>query len=253
MEIEINGINCYFEQEGSGRDVLLLHGWGCSVELWRPVFAHLKQKCRVTAIDFPGHGKSGFPPEQGYSVSDYKAFTKAFIKEAGIEGCDIIAHSFGARVSIKLANEDPELVGKLLFTGGAGIRNKRTARYYVRTYLYKFLKGLTHILPGGAKLRERLRGKFGSADYKALASDGMRATFNKVVSEDLSPYLSGIKAETLLVWGSEDKEAPLWMGQQMEQKIKGSALVVLEGATHYAYLERIDQFLRIVDAFLFEG
>lgn len=248
MEIRIQNIPIHYEQAGSGQPVLLLHGWGCSTELWQGVLAHLSQRFLVTAIDFPGHGKSGFPPESGWSVEDYMRLTAELIQALHLEGCTIIAHSFGARVAIKLANTHPQLVGRMVFTGGAGIRPKRGVKYYIRTYTFKALKALTYILPGGQTLRDKLRGRFGSSDYKALPAS-MRATFSKVVGEDLTPALAGIQAETLLIWGDNDQETPLWMGQTMEKHIKGSALIVLPGS-HFVYLEQLPRFLQIVDAFL---
>lgn len=250
MEISIMGRVCRYEQEGQGRDVLLLHGWGGSVDSWIPIFNHLKGECRVTAIDFPGHGGSGLPDESGWSVDEYAAFTAEFMEKIGISGCDIIAHSFGGRVAIKLAAERPQLVGRLLLTGAAGLKPRRGAKYYIKTYTFKALKRLTYLLPGGARLREKLGGRFGSADYRALPP-AMRATFVKVVNQDLAHCLPHIKAETLLVWGRSDTATPLWMGQEMEKHIKGSALIVLEDAGHFAYLDQCDRFLRILDAFLF--
>ena len=250
MEISIMGRSCRYEQEGQGRDVLLLHGWGGGVDSWIPIYNHLKTECRVTAIDFPGHGGSGQPDESGWSVDEYTAFTAEFIEKIGITGCDIIAHSFGGRVAIKLAAEHPQLVGRLLLTGAAGLPPRRGAMYYVKTAVIKACKRLTYLLPGGAKLRERLGGRFGSADYRALPP-AMRATFVKVVNQDLSQCLPLIQAETLLVWGRSDTATPLWMGQEMEKHIKGSALIVLEDAGHFAYLDKCDRFIRIMDAYLF--
>ena len=250
MIIEINGIVCRYEQVGQGGDVLLLHGWGGSVDNWIPVTNFLKEKCRVTVIDFPGHGQSGEPDESGWSVDEYFDFTAQLIEKLGIAGCDIIAHSFGGRVTLQLAAKRPELVGRLLLTGAAGLKPRRSAKYYIKTYTFKLLKKLTYILPGGAALREKLSGRFGSADYKAL-KPSMRATFVKVVNQDLAWCLDKITAETLLVWGRNDTATPVWMGQEMEKHIKGSALIVLEDAGHFAYLDKCDQFLRIADAFLF--
>ena len=63
MEITIKGVKCRYEQAGEGKNVLLLHGWGGEAASWLPVYHHLRDKCRVTALDFPGHGRSGLPPE----------------------------------------------------------------------------------------------------------------------------------------------------------------------------------------------
>lgn len=102
------------------------------------------------------------------------------------------------------------------------------------------------------KGRETLVQKFGSADYKALTPE-MRKTFVKIISQDLTDELPRIKAPTLLYWGAEDTETPLWMGKMMEERIPDAGLVVQEGAGHFAYLEHNQAFLRIAKNFLLEG
>ena len=91
--------------------------------------------------------------------------------------------------------------------------------------------------------------KYGSRDYAALSPE-MRKTFVKVVGYDQSALISHIKNPTLLIWGDRDAETPLWMGQQMEKEIADSGLVVLEGGTHFAYLEQAARFQTIVRQFL---
>ena len=80
----------------------------------------------------------------------------------------------------------------------------------------------------------------------------MRATFVKVVNLDLSDRLPLIRQPVLLLWGDKDTETPLWMGQQMERDIPDAGLVVLEGGTHFAYLEQAARFNTIVKHFLEE-
>ena len=81
----------------------------------------------------------------------------------------------------------------------------------------------------------------------------MRKTFVKIISQDLTDELPSIKAPTLLYWGEDDTETPLWMGRVMEEKIPDAGLVVEKGAGHFAYLEHNQTFLRIVRNFLLEG
>ena len=94
-----------------------------------------------------------------------------------------------------------------------------------------------------------LQEKYGSADYNAL-DDEMKKTFVKVVSQDLSPLLPKIQASTLLIWGENDTETPLWMGQKMEQEIKDAGLVIFENDGHFAYLRQWQRFVTVVRAFL---
>ena len=90
---------------------------------------------------------------------------------------------------------------------------------------------------------------FRSSDYRALP-ETMRGTFVKVVNQDLKGYLKDIKASTLLIFGDQDTDTPLYFGQIMEREIPDAGLVVLKGAGHFAYLERGDEFARIARVFL---
>jgi len=76
--------------------------------------------------------------------------------------------------------------------------------------------------------------------------------FVKVISLDLSDRYSKIQQPTLLIWGDQDTETPLWMGRQMEKDIPDAGLVVLQGGTHFAYLEQVQRFNKIAHVFLME-
>ena len=262
MQLEIGKALIDVEVSGaSGRGVLLLHGWGCSAKMMGSVRAQLEDSMRVAAVDFPGHGREGkaLPPPQPWGVPEYMEMTAEVIRRLDLAPCDIVAHSFGARVAILLASTYPELVGRMILTGAAGIRKPATGKATAKTKLYKGLRGVvnaaekTHLfgtLP--ERGREALVQRFGSPDYRALTPE-MRQTFNKVISLDLTDRLPLVKAPTLLYWGAEDTETPLWMGQLMEERIPDAGLVVEPGTGHFAYLEQSARFLRIVHSFLLEG
>lgn len=258
MRLTANGADVYVEQEGSGRDILLLHGWGCSTELMKPIAQPLSRRACVTVLDFPGHGQSGRPPEP-WGVAAFVRMVAEVIAALGIEGCDVIGHSHGGRIAIGLASTRPDLVGKLVLTGAAGLRATPTDAQKKRAATFGRLRGVADALDrikilGGLPetMREALRKKYGSSDYNALDAE-MRRTFVRLVGEDLTDALPSIRASTLLLWGSEDTETPLWMGQKMEKLIPDAGLVVLQGGTHFAYLEKRAEFLRIVEHFLLGG
>ena len=89
----------------------------------------------------------------------------------------------------------------------------------------------------------------GSRDYRN-ASSIMRETLVKVVNRDLSDEASKIEAPTLLIWGSNDQEAPLEDAKKMEKIIKDAGLIVFPNCTHYAYLENLGQVIKILNEFL---
>lgn len=256
MIFELNGARMYYERRGeNGRPLVLLHGWGGSSESMTPIMRDLSDTHRVLAVDFPGHGKSPEPPSD-WSVTEYCSVTYALLKNEGFEGADVIAHSFGGRVALLLASEHPEMVGRLLITGGAGIPNRPDNRLSARTRLYKLLRRLADNAftrrAFGKKVdswREALVQKFGSADYKAL-SPAMRRTFNRVLGQDLTGCLEKITSPTLLIWGENDTATPIWMGEKMEKEIKDAALIRFENAGHFAYLEKYPRFIAIAREFL---
>lgn len=257
MYFEARGVKMYYEIHGeSGRALLLLHGWGGRCESFLPLIRDFETTRRVIAVDFPGHGRSDVP-DCPWSVTEYMEYLRAFMAENELDGADIVAHSFGARVAILLSATYPECAGKLLLTGAAGIPMRAAGRVPFKTRVYKALRAVltgtaAQKLFGQEKVelwREALVQRFGSADYRAL-TPFMRQTFNRVISQDLTPCLEKIKSPTLLVWGENDTATPLWMGQQMEKIIADAGLVVLKDCGHFAYLDKYGEFRLIAESFL---
>lgn len=249
MTTEIAGVVVRYEICGEGEPVLLLHGWGGSVESFLPLTEYLKKTRQVILLDFPGHGQSG-EPQTPWAVEDFAGLVAELLRRLGVAGCDMLGHSFGGRVAIVLAAKRPQLVKKLVLVDAAGILPRRGISYYAKVYRYKLGKKLAKIGPIDRlfHLTERQKNA-GSAEYRAL-SGAMRATFVRVVNEDLEPLLPQISAETLLVWGSEDTATPLSDGQTMERKIPNAGLVVFEGCGHFSYLDDFPRFCAVLKCFL---
>ncbi len=248
MFIEIEGLRIYYEVAGQGKPVVLLHGWGGRVESFRPVFDFLRPRFKVYALDLPGFGRSDEPPV-AWGVGDYATVLADFLAGLGIEKAAVVAHSFGGRVALALAAHFPDRIDRLVLIDSAGIKPKRTLSYHLRVAAAKAARSLSVLGRGGRKVKEAIYALTGSKDYRETAGV-MRATFVRVVNEDLRPLLPQIKAPTLLIWGEKDPDTPLSDGQIMEQEIADAGLVVLKNAGHFSYLDAFPQFCRVVSAFL---
>lgn len=261
MMRDILGIPSHYAQYGSGGEqILLLHGWGKPVTLERhlePLAHALADDYRVTALEFPAHGKSG-KPQEAWGVPEFAAWVKAFMEALSLDKVTLVAHSFGARVGIWLAVHEPQLISRLVLTGAAGLRREQSEAEQARARCYKRLQAvllrlsrLPLIGKGIAILSRRLRDSRSSEDYRAC-DEGMKPSFVRIVGLDLGPLLPEIHQPCLLVFGEKDEATPLWMEQRMAREIPDAALIVFENRGHFAYLEELGRFAAIVKAFIVE-
>lgn len=242
--IAVKDIKCHYEKKGTkGKNVVLLHGWGQNTKMMDYIATFLSKHFKVYNLDFPGFGESE-EPKQSWGNEDYVEFLKEFTDKLKIKNPILIGHSFGSRVALYYAYKYP--VYKMILTGAAGVRAKRTIEWYFKVYTYKLGKLL---LKPFKNLSNKLRNKAGSEDYKN-ASEVMKGTLVKCVNFDITPYLKDIVPETLLVFGGNDSATPLYMGKIMEKEMPNATLVVFEGDDHFAYFNQGDRFNRVLDAFL---
>lgn len=247
-----------YKKTGSGKSLLILHGWGSSSDVMMPVAHSISSIRTCYLVDFPGFGNSP-EPKKAWSVSDYTRLVEKFITDViGKEKTDLLVHSYGARVALKLLSDSDmaQLIDKVIITGGAGLKPKRSASFYLKKYTAKILKLPFSLLPkslqdsGLNKLRNTsLWKKLGSSDYQKL-SGVMRETFVKSVTEYLDPLLKRIDHEVLLIWGENDTSTPVDQAVRMEKGIRNSALVKISAAGHYAFLDQPAKFNAIIKAYL---
>lgn len=232
-----------------GQTVVLLHGWGGSHLSMQSVATGLvRQGFRVHNLDLPGFGASPLPPV-AWGAADYARVVADYITQHQLGRVHLIGHSFGGRISLVLGADYPQLINKIVLTAAAGVKAAPTARdqaIQIGKALFK--------LPGLNALEKQAqafaRQAVGSEDLKQAGP--LEPTFRKLVAEDLVPYAQRIAASTLLIWGDADVDTPLWQAQVLEKAINDAGLVVFKGATHFAYQERLTDFLRIVGVFLAE-
>lgn len=244
-----DGVELAYSVEGQGDTIVLLHGWGCERNIWRPTVEFLCNDYRVIAVDFAGFGQSQ-EPTKVWGVEEYTRSVEALMTELGVESPILFGHSFGGRVSLLFASRNK--CSGIVLTDAAGIRPRRTFGYYRKVYTYKLMKHLLPLLIGEHKaqmLLDQRRAKSGSSDYNR-ASQIMRAILSKCVNEDLCYVMPKIDASTLLFWGDMDTATPLSDGKTMERLIANSHLVVAQGCGHFAMLESPELWKRSVLNFL---
>ena len=240
MKINIKNININYIQYGSGDDIVLLHGWGQNIEMMKPIGDRLEKNYKITILDLPGFGKSDEPLEE-IGIYDYCSILEEFLDKLKIKNPILMGHSFGGRISIIYASRND--VKKLVLFGSPCIRKNKNLSLKEKIFK-KAIK-----IPGMKNIGEYAKKHIGSRDYKA-ASDVMRKVLVNTVNEDLSECAKKIKAPTLLMWGEYDQEASVEEAKELEGIIEDAGLIVFPNSTHYAYLENLQQVIKILKNFL---
>ena len=246
METVINNKHFFYDQLGNGTiDIVMLHGWGQNMEMMRPLAEKMindkrnKNNYRITILDLPGFGASS-EPDMGTDVFSYTKLIEDFLASLNIKNPILIGHSFGGRLSIVYASRNQ--TEKVILFGAPCIRE------YKPNFKEKVLKTIKKI-PFTKDLVELAKQHIGSTDYKN-ASPVMRTVLVNTINQDLSDYVKKITAPTLLIWGTLDTAAPIELARKLESILKDGALIEIPGATHYAYLERIDYVTNILINFI---
>lgn len=205
--------------------MLFLHGYMSAKECFYNNVPYFCGRYAVTAPDFPGFGGSS-PLPAAWSVGDYASWLYEFMGACGIDGAYVVAHSFGARVAIKLAANFPQLVKKLVITGGAGIVKPRSRAYMRKVKAYRMVK---RIAPAFAERH------FGSEEYRALGGV-MRESYKKIVNEDLRADAAAVSCPVLLIYGNEDTVTPAAEEGLLFAACMPHACLKIIGGGHFCFM-----------------
>ncbi len=225
----------------NGKTIVLLHGWGQNIEMMKPVGDALT-KNDIIIIDLPGHGKSEEPKEV-WLLDDFADMVHELLKSLKIENPILIGHSFGGKISLLYASKYQTQKLVALASPFKVEKNEPSLKQ-------KLLKSIKK-LPGMSVVAEKAKKYIGSTDYRN-ASPMMRQILVKHVNTDLTENIKKINCPTIIIWGDQDAAVPLEDAYILEKLIKDAAVIVYEGCTHYAYLERLSQTTSIIKSFIKE-
>jgi pimeloyl-ACP methyl ester carboxylesterase len=120
LEVE-PGVSLFVQDVGTGKPVVLLHGWALGHELWdRQVYEITSRGRRAVAPDLRGHGASSKPLD-GYGVERLADDVIAVIETLGLNRVVLVGWSIGGLTAFRLASERPDLVERLVLVSSNGV------------------------------------------------------------------------------------------------------------------------------------
>src|SRR5512136_311395 len=112
----------HYSVEGSGPDVLVIHGWASSHRMWeRPLERLASSGFRAWAIDLPGSGVSNSrcAAPDWYTITNLTRVVEAFVERVGIQSVTLVGHSMGGAIALELAHRRPDLTRALVLVAPA--------------------------------------------------------------------------------------------------------------------------------------
>jgi len=257
--IAVFGQSIHYFDMGSGPVVVLLHGLGARKEDWLPVFEPMAQKYRLLVPDQIGFGKSD-KPLLDYSVQTYVDFLNEFLRQLKVEKASLVGESLGGWIAALYVAEiggGAHLVPveNLVLVDAAGLKQDQPIPDLNPSSLAAMRGVLEAVFYDTSwvnedALRKIFTDKLAVHDAYTVRSFLGNPTREK---ERLDDRLASIKVPTLVVWGKHDKLLPIASGERYAAGIAGAKMVSFEKCGHVPPVEKTEEFLAAVIAFLGSG
>ena len=257
------GASLHYDEIGSGRPVVFLHGWAMSARVWR-FQQHLDDSRRLIFLDQRGHGQSA--PAAGYAVEDFAADLACFFEKLELRDAVLVGWSMGVQVALQAYPALKSRLAALVLVGG-------TPRF---TASDDFPHGQPPLEVKGMGLRLRrdyqktmgdfFRGMFAegemdSAQYqrivheivmggRAADPDAVRQSLLILSAADLRGELPAIDRPVLLVHGELDTICPAAASAYMAQRLPMATLSIMEGCGHAPFMTQPERFNALLLEFL---
>lgn len=235
------------EKKYHSKKIVLIHGWGSRTDKLQPLAISLQQfGWKTLNLKLPGFELA--PPNSVWGISEFANFVyEKTNKTFGEDDFFVFGHSFGGRISVKLAASGYKKILGVVLCASSGFSRPNLVKRFILNLTAKGGKTVLKIL--GIK-SENLRRLFykavGEHDYEK--TEGIMAeVFKKVISEDLKSLLEKVELPTLLIWGERDKVTPLKDGLFLKKMIKNSKLVTFATEGHTLPYQKPDQVALEID------
>ena len=261
---EVNGARLYYEVQGQGHTVVLVHAGIADSRMWDDQFAVFAERYRVIRYDHRGFGQSTMPPGNFALHDDLYEL----LRRLGVERAALVGVSLGGGVVIDLALTHPELVEALVLVG-SGLGGVEMVSSPEEAELFSQVEAAgeagdfdaandleVHIWVDGPRrdpgsvsssVRERVR-EMNLATF--TRHDEFEQGKRKQLEPAASERLTQILVPTLVIVGDQDVTGIQATSERLATEISGARKVVISSTAHVPNMERPQEFNQIVLRFL---
>jgi pimeloyl-[acyl-carrier protein] methyl ester esterase len=253
----------YVEINGTGPDIVLLHGWGLNLRVWDGLVDELRSRFRLITLDLPGHGKSSWTPARGTPAE------QAWLVHSTLSRISrryaLLGWSLGGQIALDLAAAMPAPIERLILIASTprfaaapdwphGMKPAALAKMasqlrhdYHRT-VNDFLELQVRGSAEAANALAQLRGALfvhGEAKVEAL-----EAGLNTLATSDLRAGLTTVQMPTLVIAGQHDRITSPAASRFIAKSVPRGCYVEIRRAAHAPFLSHKSEVVRELGKFL---
>ncbi len=245
---------------GSGKPLLMLHGWGMHGGVWNQASRELGgETCRAIQVDLPGHGHSP-PPSGGYGLAQLARTCSPLLETDTV----VMGWSLGGMVALELARQQPRRVSALILVGStprftAGDQwfhgldpallasFARELEHHSQRTLQRFLALQLRGCNAARPLLRRLQQTLDEAPPPR--PEALAGGLDILRHSDLRPQLADIHCPVLIIHGERDSVVPAGAGRALQAALPHATLQLIPGAGHAPFLSHHQAFCDKVRTF----
>ena len=245
--------------------LILLHGFGSSLDTWEPWAKALSARYRVIRLDLPGFGLTGADPTGDYTDARAAAIIAVLMDQFSLPHAALIGNSLGGRLAWQFAARYPDRVTRLVLISPDGFASPGFA-YGKAPAVPLVMEAMPWVGPRSL-IRANLAPAWAHPEalpdavverYRdMLLAPGVRRAIldrtRQTVLTDPALRLQSITAPTLLLWGEQDHMIPIRNAADYLRLLPHATLVRLPGLGHVPFEEAPAQSLPPVERFLSGG
>lgn len=262
--VHLMGEDLRYVEQGSGPDVLLIHGTPGSIEDMYPLIDSLSKDHRVIAYDRPGHGYSS-ANDADYNLDHNLKIAKAFIDHFKMDSVHVIGHSYGGCIAMKMATEGHAKVKHIHILGSPLFKFKPEFIYRIFSIpLFETIMSFA-ASQGYAqfKIANELPKRFARSKQALLTTE--KLSFRKdlwsqpkvIIAKSLEtismpkdcdqmvPKYKRLKSDITIMMGNE--EVPEYISQLREHlPLPRAEVIFLDECAHFIQIEALDELLKSI-------
>jgi pimeloyl-ACP methyl ester carboxylesterase len=284
-KVEVNDINIYYEIHGEGEPLLLIEGLGYSTWMWFKQIPAFSREYKVIIFDNRGVGNTD-KPDSEYTIGMMADDTAGLLKALGEDSAHVLGVSMGGFIAEELVLRYPDMVKSLVLVstsfGGKGSMLMGSNLWSSFVKLWGLMPDVLEFSDKGSipminsfgltpekMIRYGLSLAFTPEYFETHAEEVDRIVGWRLANPqpsyawkrqlmagigfEAADRVSRIKASALVVTGSEDRVVPPESSKRLAEEIPNSRIVTLEGTGHLLFIEKAEEFNKIVLNFLHEA